>query len=103
LIRPIGGARGACSTDDGSWCLPTRPVAASARSSPTISKAPPFHDHQDGVPVYRVIAYGALSGGSGALEGAGGVLLMDAAVSASGGAPSVYTVWLSDARGRFRA
>jgi hypothetical protein len=62
-----------------------------------------FHDHQDGVPVYRVIAYGALSGGFGALEGAGGVLLMDAAVSASGGAPSVYTVWLSDARGRFRA
>jgi hypothetical protein len=61
-------------------CLPTR-------------WSPHRHDHRRQPKAPRstiirtawkwVIAYGALSGGFGALEGPGGVLLMDAAVPAS--------------------
>jgi hypothetical protein len=62
-----------------------------------------FRDQRAGDQVSRLIAYGQLSAGTGALAGAGGVMTMDTAVSMAGVASSVYTLWLIDERGRFRA
>jgi hypothetical protein len=62
-----------------------------------------FRDQQAGDQASRLIAYGQLSAGTGALAGAGGIMTMDTAVSTAGAASSVYTLWLIDERGRFRA
>ena len=62
-----------------------------------------FRDQHAGEHVSRVIAYGQLSEGTGALAGAGGILAIDTAVSIDASASSVYTLWLIDERGRFRA
>jgi hypothetical protein len=62
-----------------------------------------FRDEHAGDQVSRLIAYGQLSAGTGALVGAGGIMTMDTAVSMAGAASSVYTLWLIDEGERFRA
>ena len=62
-----------------------------------------YRDEHAGDRASRVIAYGQLSAGTGALSGAAGLLTLDMAVLPDGAASSVYTVWLVDGRGRFRA
>ncbi len=62
-----------------------------------------YRDEHAGSQASRVIAYGQLSAGTGALSGAAGLLTMDIAVMPDGAASSVYTLWLVDGRGRFRA
>jgi hypothetical protein len=62
-----------------------------------------FRDARAGDRTSRVIAYGPVSAGAGALAGASGLLTMDTEVSAGGAAAGVYTLWLLDERGRFRA
>jgi hypothetical protein len=62
-----------------------------------------YRDEHAGHQASRVIAYGQLSAGTGALTGAAGLLTMDIAVRPDGRASSVYTLWLADGRGRFRA
>lgn len=62
-----------------------------------------YRDQHAGDHVSRVIAYGQLSAGAGALADAGGILTMDTAVSTGGVANTIYTLWLIDERRRFRA
>ncbi|MEQ1727237.1 MAG: hypothetical protein ABL982_02560, partial [Vicinamibacterales bacterium] len=58
-------------------------------------------DAVDGRAVRRIAAYGPATNGTGALAGAGGVLLVDAPVDGDG-APALYTLRLADPAGRFR-
>src|SRR5262249_51737131 len=48
-----------------------------------------FPDVNAGTPVSRVIAYGALSGGTGAFDGASGVLAIDTAIAQDGASATV--------------
>lgn len=56
-----------------------------------------------GVPVNRTVAYGRLSGGTGAFAGAAGVVSVDTAVDEAGGTSSLYVFRVADPEGRFRA
>jgi hypothetical protein len=60
-------------------------------------------DVHAGADVARVLAYGALAGGTGAFDDAAGVLTLDAAVSRGGATRSVYTLWMIDPLRTFRA
>jgi hypothetical protein len=62
-----------------------------------------YRDGHAGDQASRVIAYGQLSSGTGALSSASGLLSMDTAVMPDGAASTIYTLWLVDERGRFRA
>jgi hypothetical protein len=62
-----------------------------------------FGDRHSGEHVTRVVGYGPLSAVEGALAGTAGVAAFDAAVGADGASATMYTVWLVDPEGRFRA
>jgi hypothetical protein len=62
-----------------------------------------FADVRGGVAINRLSAYGPAAHGTGALTGAGGVLLMDTAVDENGATRTLYTLRLADPAGRFRA
>ncbi|MEX1129032.1 MAG: hypothetical protein WEB50_10735 [Vicinamibacterales bacterium] len=62
-----------------------------------------FRDVRQGQPVQRLIACGALSDGTGALDGAAGVVTFDTIVAGNGASSSLYVVRLADPSGRFRA
>jgi len=62
-----------------------------------------FPDVRGGAAITRVSAYGPATQGTGALSGAGGVLLMDAAIDETGATTTLYTLRLADPAGRFRA
>jgi hypothetical protein len=62
-----------------------------------------LRDAQDGEAVPRTVAYGRITAGTGALEGAAGVVTIDAALPDGGGSAAIYSVRLGDPDGRFHA
>jgi hypothetical protein len=62
-----------------------------------------LRDEHDGQTVNRTVAYGRITGGTGALAGAAGVVTIDAALPEGGASAAIYTVRLGDPDGRFHA
>jgi hypothetical protein len=93
---PLGGSRRCIVFTD----PPGRPVGAATID---LLEGTAFPERRDGALVSRVVAYGRLSEGTGALAGASGVATLDATVDGAGATASLYVLRLADPGRRFRA